>query len=89
MMLEMLANANWERPIYMAITVGSENHLGMDNHFTQEGLAYRFTPDVYKRQGESRQDGKIPARKRSIDGILRFPAGHRRGDLHRTGIYAK
>jgi len=28
----------------MAITVGSENHLGMDNHFTQEGLAYRFTP---------------------------------------------
>ena len=44
MMLEMLANANWERPIYMAITVGSENHLGMDNHFTQEGLAYRFTP---------------------------------------------
>ena len=44
MMLEMLANANWERPIYMAITVGSENHLGMDNHFVQEGLAYRFTP---------------------------------------------
>jgi len=44
MMLEMLANANWERPIYMAITVGSENHLGMDNHFTQEGLAYHFTP---------------------------------------------
>ena len=44
MMLEMLANANWERPIYMAITVGSENHLGMDNHFIQEGLAYRFTP---------------------------------------------
>ena len=44
MMLEMLANANWERPIYMAITVGSENHLGMGNHFMQEGLAYRFTP---------------------------------------------
>ena len=32
---------------------------------------------------------EIPARERSIDGILRFPAGHRRGDLHRTGIYAK
>ena len=31
-------------PDYMAITVGSENHLGMDNHFVQEGLAYRFTP---------------------------------------------
>ena len=43
MMLEMLANANWERPIYMAITVGSANHLGMDNRFTQEGLEYRLT----------------------------------------------
>lgn len=44
MMLEMLANANWERPIYMAITVGAENRINMDNHFIQEGLAYRFTP---------------------------------------------
>lgn len=43
-MLEMLANANWERPIYMATTVGSENRLNMDNHFVQEGLALRFTP---------------------------------------------
>ena len=44
MMLEMLAEANWERPIYMAVSVGTENHLGMGNHFIQEGLTYRFTP---------------------------------------------
>jgi len=44
MMLEMLANANWERPIYMAITVGQENQLNLKNHFVQEGLAYRITP---------------------------------------------
>ncbi|KAA6331173.1 hypothetical protein EZS27_020187 [termite gut metagenome] len=44
MMLEMLANANWERPLYIAISVGPENQLGMTNHFIQEGLAYRFTP---------------------------------------------
>ncbi len=44
MMLEMLAHANWERPMYMAITVGRENQLGMDKHFIQEGLASRFTP---------------------------------------------
>lgn len=44
MMLEMLANTNWERPIYMAITVGSDNQLNMHGHFIQEGLAYRFTP---------------------------------------------
>ena len=44
MMLEMLANANWERPIYMAITVGTDNQLNMREHFIQEGLTYRFTP---------------------------------------------
>ena len=44
MMLEMLSEANWERPIYIAVSVGTENQLGMANHFMQEGLAYRFTP---------------------------------------------
>ncbi|HIZ32374.1 MAG TPA: DUF2723 domain-containing protein [Candidatus Bacteroides merdigallinarum] len=44
MMLEMLAETNWERPLYMAISVGTDNQLGMANHFVQEGLAYRFTP---------------------------------------------
>ena len=44
MMLEMLAEANWERPIYIAISVGADNRLNMDNHFMLEGLAYRFTP---------------------------------------------
>lgn len=44
MMLEMLANTNWERPLYMAITVGSDNHLNLGNNFMQEGLAYRITP---------------------------------------------
>ena len=44
MMLEMLANTNWERPLYMAITVGANNHLNLTDYFLQEGLAYRITP---------------------------------------------
>lgn len=44
MMLEMLANTNWERPLYMAITVGSDNHMNLTQNFMQEGLAYRITP---------------------------------------------
>jgi hypothetical protein len=44
MMLEMLCHANWERPIYIATTVGPDNRLGMDGHLIQEGLASRFTP---------------------------------------------
>ncbi|MBO4811295.1 MAG: DUF2723 domain-containing protein [Prevotella sp.] len=44
MMLELLANANWERPIYVAMTVGQDNYMNLGNHFVQEGLAYRITP---------------------------------------------
>ncbi len=44
MMLELLAQTNWERPLFIAVSVGRENQLGMANHFIQEGLAYRFTP---------------------------------------------
>ena len=51
MMLEMLANCNWVRPMYMAITVGRENHLGLDNYFLQEGLAYRLTPFNFAEYG--------------------------------------
>jgi hypothetical protein len=44
MILEMIAQNNWERPIYFAVTVGSEMHLGMTKHFQLEGLAYRLVP---------------------------------------------
>lgn len=45
LILEMLANANWERPIYMSITVGQDNYPRiLQNFFVLEGLAYRITP---------------------------------------------
>ena len=56
MMLEMLANANWERPLYVAMTVGSDNLMSLDNHFVQEGLAYRITPYNTRQAGYSNFD---------------------------------
>lgn len=44
MILEMLANANWTRPIYVATTVGSDNYMNLGENFVQEGLANRITP---------------------------------------------
>ena len=44
MMYEMLAGCNWERPMYVAVTVGSENYGSLGDNFVQEGLAYRITP---------------------------------------------
>ena len=44
MMLEIVANANWVRPIYVAYTVGQENYMNLGDNFVQEGLANRITP---------------------------------------------
>ena len=44
MMLEMIAQCNWTRPIYVALTVGSENYMNLGDNFVQEGLVNRITP---------------------------------------------
>ncbi|MDO4715380.1 MAG: DUF2723 domain-containing protein [Bacteroidales bacterium] len=44
MMLEMLANTNWERPLYTAVTVGGNVLFGLEKYFVREGIAYRITP---------------------------------------------
>ncbi|MBP6231494.1 MAG: DUF2723 domain-containing protein [Paludibacteraceae bacterium] len=44
MILDILAQNNWERPIYYAVTVGSDMHLGLRPYFQLEGLAYRIVP---------------------------------------------
>ena len=44
MVLDILANFNWERPIYFAITVGRDNFMGLEKYFQLEGLAYRLVP---------------------------------------------
>jgi len=51
MVLDMLANSNWERPIYFAITVGRDKYLGLQDYFQLEGFGYRFTPVKVKRSG--------------------------------------
>ncbi len=51
MMLEMIANCNWTRPLYVAITVGSDNFMNLGDNFIQEGLLNRITPFYTKEAG--------------------------------------
>ncbi|MCC5917972.1 MAG: DUF2723 domain-containing protein [Cryomorphaceae bacterium] len=46
MVLDLIANNNWERPIYFSITVGSsaKDYFWLTDHFRLEGLAYRYVP---------------------------------------------
>ena len=44
MVLDILAQNKWERPIYFAITVGSDSYLDLEDYFRLDGLAYRLVP---------------------------------------------
>ena len=51
MIYEMLCRTNWERPMYVACTVGSDNYGSLGNNFVREGLADRITPFNTKESG--------------------------------------
>ncbi len=44
MILDMIANNNWKRPIYFAVTVGRDKYLNLEQYFQAEGFAYRLVP---------------------------------------------
>ena len=56
MMLEMLAQCNWTRPLCVAATVGSDNYMNLGDNFVQEGLAYRITPFPTNKPGAKNFD---------------------------------
>ena len=75
MVLEMLMQANWERPVYMSISMGPDNLSFLRDHLVLEGLAYRVSPIA---------TGKQVDVERLYDNIMhRF----RYGGLNRKGIY--
>ena len=47
MMLEMIAQSNFSRPLYMSTTVGASNYGNLFYHFMQEGIAWRITPFTF------------------------------------------
>ena len=51
MIYEMLCRTNWERPLYVACTVGSDNYGSLGNNFVREGLVDRITPFNTKESG--------------------------------------
>jgi hypothetical protein len=57
MVLDMIANNNWERPIYFAITIGRDKYMNLQDYFQLEGLAYRLVP--IKTASEGISFGKV------------------------------
>jgi hypothetical protein len=48
MMFDLIANNNWERPIYYVSTTGREVYIGLDDYMELEGFAYRLVPIRHK-----------------------------------------
>ena len=79
MMLEMLSQCNWTRPIYVALTVGQENYMNLGDNFVQEGLANRITPFTTNKPGAKNFD----AEKTYHNIMTRFKFGN----LKQKGLY--
>ncbi len=59
MMLEMISQANWVRPLYMSTTVGPGEYGNLGDNFVQEGLACRITPFDTKQSGRTVDSGRM------------------------------
>ena len=84
MILEMLAQCNWERPIYVAVSVGDDNYINLGDNIITEGLAYRITPFTTTSKGQPLPGVKNFDTQRTYDNIMhRFKFG----GIDQQGIY--
>ncbi len=58
LVLDLIANNNWERPIYFAVTTGDDAYVGLKKYFQLEGLAYRFVP-IKQTESEEAMGGRV------------------------------
>ena len=60
MVLDLLSNNEWNRPVYFAITVNSSSYLGLQNYFQDEGMAYRVVP--IREKDRNPEAGRVDSR---------------------------
>jgi hypothetical protein len=58
MVMDMLSTNEWKRPMYFAVTIGSDYHLGLDPYLELTGMAYRITPER-SRDGKPRVNTEV------------------------------
>ena len=78
MIYEMLCRTNWERPLYIACTVGSDNYGSLGDNLVSEGLAERITPF------NTAESGRTIDTKRMYDNVMNK---YRYGGIDNPEIY--
>ena len=84
MMLEIISNANWTRPIYVAMTVGADNYMNLGDNFVQEGLANRITPFTTSRGGKSIEGTKNFDTEKTYANMM---TRYKYGGVSKPGVY--
>lgn len=79
MMLEIVSQANWTRPVYVATTVGSDNYLNLGDNFVREGLANRITPFTTNAPGAKNFDNE-----KTYNNVMNR---YKWGGLEQKGLY--
>jgi hypothetical protein len=78
MVMEMLSTNQWKRPMYFAVTIGEDYHLGLNPYLELTGMAYQITPER-SLDGRPRVNTKV-----MYDNMLHK---FKYGDMNIPGIY--
>lgn len=65
-LLDVIANNLWDRPVYFTTTTGTETYLGLEEYFQLEGLTYKLVPiktSPNERERQTRDYGFIDTEK--------------------------
>ena len=84
MMLEMISQCDWTRPIYVALTVGEDNYMNLGDNFVQEGLANRITPFTTTINGKPAPGAKNFDTEKTYNNLMNR---YKFGGLETRGLY--
>ncbi len=79
MMLEMIAECGWTRPIYVATTVAARYYMNLGDNFVSEGLVNRITPFTTNKPGVKNFDTE-----KAYNNLMNR---YKYGGLEKKGLY--
>jgi hypothetical protein len=90
-LIDLIANNDWSRPIYFSTTVGSSasSFFWLQKYFRLEGLAYRFVPVMTETPGNAYDFGSVDADKMyaMMYNPENDPAKFNFGNMEKEGVF--
>ncbi len=83
--LDILANNTWKRPIYFALNMPGNSYAGLDDYLQLEGLAYRLIPVKNFRANGTLRNNPMVHLQRSVQ---LFSSTFKWGGIHNEHVYA-